>query len=103
MEEFIRRHGFPRRHIGASNKPPSTHTPMKRFTHVMIVSVLLSGAGILSASDKQAPAPASKEAKCCTNAAKNEKDCTHPCCVEAAKAGNHCAKCGGSGPRETKK
>ncbi|MEX2044801.1 MAG: hypothetical protein WD941_05560 [Opitutus sp.] len=76
---------------------------MKRFPLAVFASALLFGSGLVFAADGKAPAPASKEAKCCMNAAKDEKKCAHPCCVEAAKAGNHCTKCGGSGPLETKK
>ena len=39
----------------------------------------------------------SKVAGCCTKAKADGKTCAHACCVEAAKAGDNCTKCGGSG------
>jgi hypothetical protein len=38
-----------------------------------------------------------KQAKCCAAAAKDENRCAHVCCVDAAKTGDNCAKCGGFG------
>ncbi len=70
---------------------------------MMIVPALLFGASFGFAAEKQAPAPAARVAKCCATAAQNEKACTHGCCVEAAKAGKNCEKCGGAGMREAKK
>jgi len=49
----------------------------------------------LAAADK---AVESKMGGCCQKAADKNETCKHPCCVEAAKAGNNCTKCGGSGP-----
>ncbi len=42
---------------------------------------------------------------CCKKAQDAEKKCTHKCCVEAAKEGNWCTKCGGEGkiPKEEEK
>ena len=44
----------------------------------------------------------SKVAPCCAKAQADGKTCTHACCVEAAKAGDNCTKCKGSGKIETK-
>ena len=33
------------------------------------------------------------EQSCCQKAIADGKKCEHPCCVEAAKAGNVCEKC----------
>jgi hypothetical protein len=44
-----------------------------------------------------------KVANCCAKAKTDGKTCAHACCVEAAKAGNNCTKCGGSGKIEVKK
>lgn len=52
------------------------------------------------AADEKKEAPADKPAKCCAKAAADGKECTHGCCVEAAKAGNNCEKCGGHGKAE---
>jgi hypothetical protein len=41
-------------------------------------------------------------AGCCTKADAAGKTCAHACCVEAAKAGNNCTKCGGAGKIEKK-
>ncbi len=38
-----------------------------------------------------------KVAGCCVKAKAADKACAHPCCVEAAKGGNNCTKCGGAG------
>ena len=47
-----------------------------------------------------------KQASCCKKAADDgKKNCTHKCCVAAAKEGKECEKCGGSGdlPKKDKK
>ena len=49
--------------------------------------------------DKEMPA---KAAGCCASAQAKGEQCTHGCCVEAAKAGNNCEKCKGSGKIEKK-
>ena len=36
-------------------------------------------------------------APCCAKAHADGKTCSHGCCVEAAKAGDNCMKCKGSG------
>jgi hypothetical protein len=42
---------------------------------------------------------------CCKKAQDGGKDCTHKCCVDAAKENKWCEKCGGSGekPKKEKK
>jgi hypothetical protein len=69
---------------------------MKKTTQSIIAIIALSfaGAGVAFA------AAASKPGKCCAAAAKDGKTCAHACCVEAAKAGNNCTKCGGEGKIE---
>jgi hypothetical protein len=39
---------------------------------------------------------------CCKKAQKADKECTHKCCVDAAKDGKWCEKCGGSGEKKKK-
>jgi hypothetical protein len=67
----------------------------------LIVAFAVAGfvAAALQAEDKK-EAPADKAAKCCAKAAEDGKACTHGCCVEAAKAGNNCERCGGHGKAE---
>ena len=55
-------------------------------------------AGALFAADKVE----NKTAGCCAKAQGEGKTCAHPCCVEAAKAGDNCTKCKGSGKIEKK-
>ncbi len=47
------------------------------------------------------PAAFASEKNCCEKAKADGKECTHKCCVEAAKAGKACEKCGGK--KEEKK
>lgn len=47
------------------------------------------------------PAAFAGEKSCCEKAKADGKECTHKCCVEAAKAGKACEKCGGK--KEEKK
>ncbi len=56
-------------------------------------AIIASGA--LFAADEAKPG------KCCAKASAEGKTCSHPCCVEAAKAGNNCTKCGGAGKIKT--
>jgi hypothetical protein len=65
----------------------------KSFLAITVASLFAAGA--LFAAD-------SKVAGCCTKAQADGKACSHACCVEAAKAGNNCTKCGGSGKVEKK-
>ena len=55
------------------------------------------------AADEKKAASESKPAKCCAEAAKDGKACSHGCCVDAAKDGKNCTECGGSGTTEKKK
>jgi hypothetical protein len=73
---------------------------MKNITKsfVAIVSASVFAAGLMFAADSSA----SKVAGCCTKAQGEGKACAHACCVEAAKAGNNCTKCGGAGKIEKK-
>ena len=75
---------------------------MKKFTNSLVAIAVASmfSAGVMFAAD---PAPAPKVAGCCTKAQADGKTCAHACCVEAAKAGNNCTKCGGSGKIAAKK
>jgi hypothetical protein len=57
---------------------------------IATASLFLAGAVFALAAD-------SKVAGCCTKAKADGKTCAHSCCVEAAKAGDNCTKCGGSG------
>jgi predicted nucleic acid binding AN1-type Zn finger protein len=74
---------------------------MKKFsTSLLAIAVAsLFSAGVMFAADKTE----TKVAGCCTKAKADGKTCAHACCVEAAKAGNNCTKCGGAGKIETKK
>ena len=56
---------------------------------IAIASMFIAGA-VFAAAD-------AKVAGCCTKAKADGKTCAHACCVEAAKAGDNCTKCGGSG------
>lgn len=76
---------------------------LKSLLALVVISMV--GAGFAFAADK---APAKTEAKvagCCAKAKTDGKTCSHACCVESAKAGNNCTKCGGSGAmaKEAKK
>ena len=57
---------------------------------IATASLFLAGAVFALAAD-------AKVAGCCTKAKADGKTCAHACCVEAAKAGNNCTKCGGAG------
>jgi hypothetical protein len=69
---------------------------MKKFTNSLVAIAVASmfSAGVMFAADKTAE---SKVAGCCTKAQADGKTCAHACCVESAKAGNNCTKCGGAG------
>jgi hypothetical protein len=58
--------------------------------------------GGLFADEAKKEEAVSKPAKCCAAAADKGEACGHGCCVEAAKAGNNCEKCKGSGKIEKK-
>jgi hypothetical protein len=68
---------------------------MKKFsTSLLAIAVAsLFSAGVMFAAE-------SKVAGCCAKAQSEGKTCAHACCVEAAKAGNNCTKCKGSGKIE---
>jgi len=74
---------------------------MKSLKILVVLSLLATGVSFAAAEEKPA-APASKQAGCCTKAEKAGEKCTHPCCGEAAKDGNNCEKCKGSGKIEKK-
>ena len=67
----------------------------RKLIAVLSLVSLLAGAALFAAD-----APVSKPAGCCAKAEKDGKVCAHECCVEAAKAGNNCEKCKGSGKIE---
>jgi hypothetical protein len=73
---------------------------MKKSSRSFIALAIASmfEAGSLFAAEKAA----SKVAGCCTKAQGEGKACSHACCVEAAKTGDNCAKCGGAGKIEKK-
>ncbi len=68
----------------------------KSFLALIVLS--LATAGFVFAADKVE----NKVAGCCAKAMADGKTCAHPCCVDAAKAGNNCEKCKGSGKIEKK-
>lgn len=79
---------------------------MKKSKSLIAFAVIsLLAAGFAFAADKKDDKAAAKVADCCTKAKADGKACPHSCCVENAKAGNNCAKCGGSGAmaKEAKK
>jgi hypothetical protein len=70
---------------------------MKKFSNSLLalaVASLFSASVMFAAAEKSSE---SKVAGCCTKAAAEGKTCAHACCVENAKAGNNCTKCGGAG------
>ena len=69
--------------------------PMKSIVTIAVLSLFAAGL-TFGAEGKKASSEA-KPGKCCVAAKKDGKTCAHPCCGEAAKAGNNCTKCGGSG------
>jgi hypothetical protein len=65
----------------------------------------LAVAGFIAAAvqaGEEKKEPVSKPAGCCAKAEAKGEKCTHECCAEAAKAGNNCEKCKGSGKIEKK-
>ena len=71
---------------------------MKKSISLLALSVAFFAAGAFAADKTE-----TKVANCCAKAKADGKTCSHACCVEAAKAGNNCTKCGGSGKIETTK
>jgi hypothetical protein len=75
---------------------------MKSIRLILALAVAGFVATAIQAEEAKKESPPSKSAGCCAKAdAKGEK-CTHECCAEAAKAGNNCEKCKGSGKIEPK-
>ena len=68
---------------------------MMKSSKSLIALASLFFAGVVFAATTE-----SKVAGCCTKATAEGKTCSHACCVESAKAGNNCTKCGGSGKIE---
>lgn len=64
---------------------------------VAFAVVSLFAAGYVFAAEGKSAAAEAKVAGCCVKAKADGKDCSHACCVESAKAGNNCTKCGGAG------
>ncbi len=60
---------------------------------IALIALSLAGAGFVFAADKVE----NKTAGCCAKAMAEGKTCAHPCCVEAAKTGDNCTKCKGTG------
>src|SRR4051812_24987540 len=86
-------------------QPPKKY--MKKYKSLIafaVVSMFAAGFGFAADAKKDDKA-AAKVAGCCAKAKADGKACGHACCVEAAKAGNNCTKCGGSGAiaKEAKK
>jgi len=65
----------------------------------LILALALAGfvAAALQAGDEKKEMPVAKPAPCCAKMEAKSEHCSHGCCVEAAKAGNNCEKCKGSG------
>ena len=80
---------------------------MKKSPKLIAAFAVLSlfAAGLFAAEKEAAKPTDAKVAGCCTKAKADGKACSHACCVESAKAGNNCTKCGGSGAmaKEAKK
>lgn len=76
--------------------------PMKTFRLVLTLAVAAFVASAVQAEEKK-DAPVSKPANCCAKAEAKGEKCTHDCCVAAAKDGNNCTDCKGSGKIEPKK
>ena len=63
-----------------------------KYSKSIIATASLFIAGVMFAATAE-----SKVAGCCTKAKADGKTCAHACCVESAKAGDNCTKCGGAG------
>jgi hypothetical protein len=68
-------------------------TPNTNCLKGYAMKLIKSLAAIGCASFLLAGAAFAAEKSCCEKAAAEGKDCTHPCCVEAKKAGKTCEKC----------
>ena len=71
----------------------------KLLLTLAIVSLFAGGALFAAEEKKEA---VSKQAGCCAKAEAKGEKCGHECCVAAAKDGNNCEKCKGSGKIEKK-
>jgi len=77
---------------------------MKNLRFILALAVAAFAAAAVQAEEaKKEDAPVSKQAGCCAKAEAKGEKCTHDCCVEAAKAGDNCKDCKGSGKIEPKK
>ncbi|MDO8541050.1 MAG: hypothetical protein Q7S40_11490 [Opitutaceae bacterium] len=72
---------------------------MKKSSFLTVAITSLVFAGLAFAGEGKVE---NKTAGCCTKAQKADKTCEHPCCVDAAKKGDNCTKCKGSGKIEQK-
>ena len=70
---------------------------MKKSLSLLALTAAFFAAGVFAADKAE-----NKIANCCAQATADGKTCAHACCVEAAKAGNNCTKCGGAGKAEKK-
>jgi hypothetical protein len=80
--------------------------PMK-FVKVLaaVAFALALTASLAVAADKKdekAKTPPGKLGKCCAAAKEKGEACKHACCVEAAKNGKNCEKCGGTNEEKKK-
>ena len=72
----------------------------KSIVTLVVLSLLTAGFTYAAGDNKEAPA--SKTAGCCAKAEAKGEKCGHECCAAAAKDGNNCEKCKGSGKIEKK-
>jgi hypothetical protein len=72
---------------------------MKSTKSLLVIAAAFFAAGVAFAANN----PASKVAGCCAKAQASGKSCAHACCVENAKKGDNCTKCGGAGKIEKTK
>lgn len=73
----------------------------KKFLLPLIIAFCFAVGGLFADESKKATME-SKPAGCCAKAEAKGEVCGHGCCVEAAKAGNNCEKCKGSGKKAKK-
>lgn len=81
---------------------PKQNKKMKTSKQLFVIIALL-GASFAFAAETKPAAPAGKKGGCCVKAETAGAACAHPCCVESAKAGKNCEKCGGTNVAATKK
>jgi len=70
---------------------------MSSTKSLLIIAAAFFAAGVAFAANETA-----KVAGCCAKAQASGKACGHACCVENAKKGDNCTKCGGAGKIEKK-